>query len=345
MHLLLWPLWNAAEGRLRAGWRILIHFSIFLFAPPLLNQAVGPLISRMVAGAAPDLAILADRITLSGLRLLAVLVGTWLVVYFIDRRPWRDLGLQLDAHWWIDCGFGLALGALLMTFVFLVEYGAGWVQVSDTFAVGLANTPFVIALLGPLAVFVVVGITEELLSRGYQLRNLAEGLNFPKTGPRTAILAAWLISSSLFGLLHIFNPNSTVISTAYLTLAGLFLGLAMVLTGRLGLPIGLHITWNFFQGNVYGFPVSGNTFTSATVIAIEQGGPELWTGGAFGPEAGLIGIAAILLGCVLILLWVAIRYHGLRLYLPLAFYRPRQPRAQAASVDPPVAPVGRDASL
>jgi membrane protease YdiL (CAAX protease family) len=228
----------------------------------------------------------------------------------------------MDRWWWGDLGFGLALGALLMTFIFLVEYIAGWIQVRETFAVGLADTPFAVAILGPLIVFVVVGITEEMLSRGYQLRNLSEGLNFPYWGPAGAIVAAWVISSSLFGLLHIFNPNATVISTLYLMLAGLFLGLGCVLTGRLGLPIGLHITWNFVQGNVYGFPVSGNIFTSATVIAIEQGGPSLWTGGAFGPEAGLIGIAAILLGCALTLLWVWLRYGAIRLYLPLACYRP-----------------------
>ena len=131
-----------------------------------------------------------------------------------------------------------------------------------------------------------------------------------------------MISSSLFGLLHVFNPNSTWISTVYLMLAGIFLGLGLVLTGRLGLPIGLHITWNFFMGNVYGFPVSGNDFSSTTVIAIEQGGPDLWTGGAFGPEAGLLGIVAILLGVLLTILWVRGRYNRIELYEPLAYYRP-----------------------
>lgn len=323
MRSLLWPVWNEAEGRLRAGWRILIHLGFFLFAPPLLNQAIGSSISQALAQFAPGLALQSDRLTLSALRLVSVLVGTWLIVRWLDRRPWRDMGFHMGRAWWIDLGFGLVLGGLLMTFVFVVQLAAGWVQVREVFAVGLPGTPFIVAILGPLVVFVVVSITEELLARGYQLRNLAEGLNTRWWRPQPAIIAAWIISSSLFGLLHIFNPNATWISTVYLMLAGLFLGLGYVLTGRLGLPIGLHFTWNFFQGNVYGFPVSGNTFSSATVFAIEQGGPTLWTGGAFGPEAGLIGIVAILLGCVLTLLWVRVRENRLRLYLPLAYYRPQ----------------------
>ena len=109
---------------------------------------------------------------------------------------------------------------------------------------------------------------------------------------------------------------------ANLMVAGLFLGLGLVLTGRLGLPIGLHISWNFFQGNVFGFPVSGNDYAAATFLAIRQGGPDLWTGGAFGPEAGLIGIGAILLGCGLTVLWVRFSYGRVALYRPYALYAP-----------------------
>ncbi len=90
------------------------------------------------------------------------------------------------------------------------------------------------------------------------------------------------------------------------------------MTGKLAIPIGLHITWNFFQGNVFGFPVSGTLANVTTFIAIEQGGPDLWTGGASGPEAGLIGIIAMVLGVVLTVVWVYWRYGSVSLHLPLA---------------------------
>jgi membrane protease YdiL (CAAX protease family) len=301
---------------------VLIHLICYLYAPPLLNWAIGEPISLSLARLLPELAPLSDRLTLFALRLIAVLLSTWLVVRFIDRRPWSQMGLQFDRSWWLDAFFGLCLGALLMSFVFVVEYVAGWVQVRDFFVVDVNATPFIVALIGPLVVSLVISIIEELLARGYQLRNLAEGLNVPSFGPGRAIVASWIISSSLFGLLHVFNPNATWLSTLYLMLTGVFFGLGYVLTGRLGLPIGLHFGWNFFQGNIYGFPVSGNIFGGATVITIQQGGPTLWTGGAFGPEAGLLGIAAILLGCLLTLLWVEARYKRVAFYIPLACYRP-----------------------
>ncbi|MCA1740534.1 MAG: CPBP family intramembrane metalloprotease, partial [Actinobacteria bacterium] len=138
-------------------------------------------------------------------------------------------------------------------------------------------------------------------------QNMAEGLNFPSLGSKRAVLLAWVLSSAIFGLLHLANPNASLSSTVNITFAGLLLGAGYVLTGRLAIPIGLHIAWNFFQGNVFGFPVSGIGPIGATFISIEQGGPTLFTGGAFGPEAGLLDPAASLVGSLLIWLWVRAR--------------------------------------
>ena len=254
--------------------------------------------------------------------LILVIGVTILVATRIDRRPIVALGLQFDATWWSDFIFGLLLGAFLMTVVFLTEWMLGWVAVTGIFFTGLPQSSFTLAIWQPTILFIVVGINEELLSRGYQLRNLAEGFAFPIITRTGAVLLAWFISSILFGLLHIFNPNSSWTSTAGLMLAGLCLGLGYILTGRLGIPIGLHITWNFFQGNVYGFPVSGNNLSRTTFIQIEQFGPSLWTGGKFGPEAGLLGIFALILGGLFTIVWVRWRYGQLALDLSLADYQP-----------------------
>jgi membrane protease YdiL (CAAX protease family) len=107
-----------------------------------------------------------------------------------------------------------------------------------------------------------------------------------------------VISSAFFGALHLGNPNAIWVSAAGIFLAGVFLAYSYLRTRQLWLPIGLHIGWNFFEGVVFGFPVSGSE--SYALIRTSVDGPVLWTGGLFGPEAGLVVIPALLLGVVMV---------------------------------------------
>ena len=72
-----------------------------------------------------------------------------------------------------------------------MELGFGWVSVTGAFRSLVPGAPFAPALLLPTTIFACVRVHEELLSRGYQLRNAAEGLNLPVVGPRNAVIAAW----------------------------------------------------------------------------------------------------------------------------------------------------------
>ena len=311
---------NHQERRLRAFWRLLLQFvisSVLLYAATELYASIGgaTLGDEAIEGSLAWPFLLAAGGVMS---LVMVLFVVWFAGRFFDRRPFSGFGLRIDGKWWLDFGFGLFLGALLMVGVFLVELAAGWLAVTGVFEATNTDASFFPAILAPLVLFVCVGIYEELVSRGYQLRNMAEGLNFPGVGPKGAVLLAWVLSSSIFGLLHFSNPNATVVSTVSIALAGLLLGAGYVLTGQLGIPIGLHMTWNFFQGNVFGFPVSGLEPVGATFLSIEQVGPPLFTGGAFGPEAGLLGIAAMIVGILLIWLWVQARSGKVALQASLA---------------------------
>ncbi len=251
--------------------------------------------------------------------LISVVGVTWLAARFLDRRPLRTLGLDLSRSWWRDLTAGLLLGVVLMSAVFAVEWALDWVAVTGDFAARTSTVRFVPALLGPLAIFVVIGFCEELMFRGYLLRNSAEGLN-GLLGPRGAVVGAWLISSLLFGAYHAFNPHATWVSTFNLFAAGLLLGLPMILTGELALSVGLHIAWNFAQGNLFGFPVSGNDFSGVTLLRTDVSGPILWTGGAFGPEAGLLGLSVISLGMVAVWLWVRHAHGQAHICTALATY-------------------------
>ena len=314
-------------GRFRALWRLVFQYWTYRLAVPLcasllvtawLSLRSGP--GRSSGGS--GLSALAGSPALPLLSAVASLVGTllsvWLAARFLDRRPFRGLGFRLDRGWWLDFSFGMALGALLMTAVFLAELGLGWLSVTGAFETVGTEAPFALAALIPIAVFVCVGFSEEIASRGYQLTNVAEGLNYPAVGPRAAVLLAWVASSVFFGLLHAGNPNATTLSTLNITVAGLMLGFGYVLSGQLAIPIGLHITWNLFQNAVYGLPVSGFASFGASLLSTKQGGPEVWTGGSFGPEGGLIGPAAMILAVLLIALWVRLRTGKLSLHLPIA---------------------------
>ena len=325
--------WNAQERRLRALWRRAIQGAAWFLILSIGQIGVAVIVaaSGLASGAltpeslANPAAVQEMILSLPGLVLAlqavsfaATLLTVWLAGRLLDKRPFAGFGFHLNQDWWIDFGFGLALGAALMLVIFLVELTAGWVTVQGTFMTHRPGMSFAGGILAALVTFVLVGISEELFFRGYQLRNWAEGLHFGSLGPRAAILIAMLLSSILFGVLHTGNPNANLASTLNLFLAGLFLALGYVLTGELAIPIGLHITWNFFQGQVFGFPVSGLDIRSAAFIVIEQYGPDIWTGGPFGPEGGLVGVGAMLLGSLLVVLWVRVRYGEARLCPALA---------------------------
>jgi membrane protease YdiL (CAAX protease family) len=292
--------WNEAEGRLRAGVRVCLFFGMWGFGPALLHVLLGNWVRSLAGDQGQWLA----SIYLDLVRLLAVLAAAFLAARFIDRRPLADWGFHFDRRWWLDLLFGTLLGAVLMAAVFAVQWLLGWVTITGFWSAP-AGVPFAAAILAPLVLAIVVSVAEELLARGNQLLNLAEGFRF--LGLRSAVWMAWLISSIIFGALHVSNPNSSWLSTGYLVFYGILLGAGYVFTGELALPIGLHFTWNFVQGSILGFPVSGRPLYMVSVLDTQEAGPDLWTGGAFGPEAGLLGVLAGLIGLAAILLWV--RFH------------------------------------
>lgn len=278
------------QHRARAGWRLLIQLALFaalLLGLDALSKALG-------AGPGATLTVSLLYLT-AGPALMVV------VVRRLDHRRFTDLGLHVDGRWWMDFGFGFFIGAFMMSGIFFTERSMGWVAVTGTAATNYA-LPITLAVLIKLVFWVAAGLNEELVFRGYQLRNLAEGFTGRLFRPRAALVLAALVSSALFGFAHAANPSATAISTANIVLGGLLMSLPVLLTGELAMPIGLHIAWNLFQGTVYGFPVSGSA-SRTHLLTIQQTGPTLWTGGAFGPEAGLLGVCWVVASSGLVVAW------------------------------------------
>jgi len=327
---------NPSERRLRAAWRLGLLLAMLFGIGLGLSLVLGAVAAGL--GHLPGkfglkaiaLLIAYDPVYAAasfGTKCLAVMASVWLAVRFLDKRPFADLGLRLSRAWFKDLVFGFILGGLLMGAVFAVEVAAGWARVEGCLHTSWGQGAFWPALICMLVAFVCVGVYEEVLSRGWGIRNLAEGLNLPGLGARGAVLVAWLVTSLVFGLGHAMNPNASMISCLGVAGAGILLGLPYVLTGELAIPAGLHIGWNFFQGNVFGFAVSGRDF-GVSLLQIRQTGPVWMTGGAFGPEAGALGVAACALGCVMVLGWLRLvrKQHGLR--SGLARYEGRRVREE-----------------
>lgn len=287
-------LWNDSERRLRLLWRLL-GFSTLVIGLGFAGRFAGLPLDRVGMLTSHSGAMLAATLSL----LVVLTLASILAVRLLDRRPVRELGIVPGPGFWEDFGFGLGLGAFLMTLILGTQLLLGWVQVVELGRSGDGATSFARGFLNMTLLFVAVGFYEELATRGYLLRALAQGFACRRIPPAWALGLATFLSSAAFGLGHLGNPHSTWVSTANIVLAGIVLSLPYVLTGRLAASIGLHITWNLFQGSVYGFPVSGLT-APATLLAIEQRGPVLWTGGAFGPEAGFLGALAMLVAVFLI---------------------------------------------
>jgi membrane protease YdiL (CAAX protease family) len=213
---------------------------------------------------------------------------------FVDQRSWDYAGLSIDGKWINECVIGIGIAAGTMGLIFLVQWQTGTLEITGYGWDRSSENGWIIPFLLFFFQMACVGFYEEIMARGYLIPNITEGFSFGSITPQRAAIFAILFSSAIFGLLHAGNPNSSLIAVINITLAGIMLAVPFIITGRLSYSIGIHFSWNFFQGGVFGFPVSGMEFRSS-IIQIQQGGENWWTGGSFGPEAGVIGILGILL--------------------------------------------------
>jgi membrane protease YdiL (CAAX protease family) len=274
--------YNRAEGRLPAFWRITAHFILILAFVLGYGQLMDLLPVSVFTGFLNELN-----------PVVSFTLATWLAARYLDKRAFRAFGLTPDRNWWREFGIGIAAAFTAFALIFIIFRLLGWIDFTGYGWERAGSRPFLLAIGGYVLKMMAVGYYEELMSRGYHLTNMVEGFTFGgQAGRRRAIALALFTSSLLFGLLHAGNPNFTPASLAGILLAGVVLGLPYLMTGRLGFAIGLHFAWNFVQGGVFGFPVSGMPFRES-LIQHRVTGPDWLTGGAFGPEAGLIPLVIL----------------------------------------------------
>lgn len=190
---------------------------------------------------------------------------------------------------------GLFTGFLLITVATAVMYLGGGYRIT-------AFTP-TWDLVWLFLYCLLTAATEECLFRGviYRITERSAGS-----------AAAIIISALLFGGAHILNPNASLWTSAAIAIeAGILFGAIYAHSGNLWLPIGIHWAWNFTEGRIWGLPVSGSPKIT-TLFHAETSGPELLTGGAFGPEASL----TVVITCSLLSVWLIYDLHRTRRWIP-----------------------------
>lgn len=252
------------HGAVRNGWKILGFFALMLLFS-LLTGGLHLLLPGRWKTLIPG----------QWIGTLSVLGASWICLR-IEDAPLTSLGLRLDRRFVRDFVLGSLGGFGLMVITAAIVWGAGGVHWVRTAGIGPAD------LLKGAWLYLAVACFEEILFRGYPFQRAVRGLGFP---------LAQLAFAAFFALGHWGNPGMAGATKAWATLnialAALLLAFCWRRTGSLALPIGVHLGWNWTQGNLLGFGVSGTTNQGWWTPAF-LGRPDWLTGGAFGLEASLI---------------------------------------------------------
>ena len=281
---------NPETTLLRAGWRILIFFVIFIAVTAIVMIAVRTILGSLRGGG--DLQFTLLTITATG--------SVFLARKYLDKKTLVSLGLRWDRFAILDILSGVLNSALVMAGVYFVMWGTNLIEFhgftwwEDESSPGasfeLAVIPVVLLVVYKLAL---VAWWEELVFRGYILQNSIDGI-----GLKWSIV----LTSLAFGLGHSINPDATLLSGLLIALITPQLIYAYLKTGQLWLPMGLHLGWNFFQASIFGFAASGQV--SPSLISQSPSGPEWLSGGQFGAEGSLLILPFTLLSFFIIHYWV-----------------------------------------
>ena len=253
-----------AAGRLRLGWRLLLFAALLVS----LYVALATVLPENLIGQA---AVLLGAALAAGWTLLA-----------LDGRPPAALGFPLRREALSETLLGLVLGCVVGAAAVALMAAAGavrWSAQAGSVLAFLSAGATSLALYGPLAA------AEEALLRGYPLQALSEAW-----GPPVALL----LTSALFGLLHAGNPEVEWVGVVNTGLAGVFLGALYLRTGSLWWASGAHAGWNWTHGFLLDLPVSGLDIADQPLLEGRARGPELLSGGGFGPEGSLLATATLL---------------------------------------------------
>ena len=290
------------EGKVRSGWKIAAVLAIFYGSMMVLSILVGILVSGILM-ATGDLQAGVNAFSYSYTeRGQKIMQNINLVMMFIQevitillpilawkittKRKLSDMGFTPIKSDYKELIAGLIFGIVSISVVFAAIVLSGQAEIATW------KPHFTVSQLLYLLMFILVGFAEELLSRGYIMSVLRQ---------TKSIAAIMIIPSVIFALLHSTNSGIGIIPYINLTLVGILFSYMYLKSGNIWMPIGYHITWNYFQGNVFGFKVSGTEVEG--MLSTTYTKDNFLNGGAFGPEGGLFVTVILLIGFVVVHLY------------------------------------------
>ncbi|WP_053002606.1 CPBP family intramembrane glutamic endopeptidase [Kordia jejudonensis] len=256
-------------------------FLLTWFAISIVFEIISQVWISQASKEVGGIASLAPRTVSRFMQFIGTLVSTWLFTKYIDKVSLVSIGFQLKNRG-KDIIFGIGLGFAVMAIAYFVLLSLNEIAL-------VSISVHAKGIIYSMIFFILVSLIEEILCRGYVLGLLLTKLNK---------YVALMISAVIFTALHSFNPNMGTIPILNLFLAGILLGITYIYTKNLWFPIALHFSWNFFQGPIFGFEVSGQEFYS--VIQQSRMEDNLLNGGSFGFEGSLLATSLLLVSIFVI---------------------------------------------
>jgi uncharacterized protein len=223
-------------------------------------------------------------------------VWGWLGI--LEHRSFWTTGLERTGIW-KKYSRGALIGLLMMVVPVLILWAFGLMDFESdpTVWAGVGAIPGVLIML---VGWLVQGAAEETLTRGFLL---------PVFGTRFGPAWGIVVSSALFSSLHLMNQNLNWIAMINLFLFGVFASIYAMKEGGLWGVFAIHSLWNWAQGNLFGLEVSGSSIGGTALINLKETGPNILTGGAFGPEGGLAITLVLVLGCLVLFFYTSREKH------------------------------------
>ena len=232
---------------------------------------------------------------------ISVALSLLIQIKFLDKSSFNKYGLNINKTWINEFIFGSIISLIQLSLFFIIMYATGNLEIVGYFVKNSANYSFLEGFLSEIFGLIIGSSIEEIFFRSFLFYILYESLQTIIKDKKKRVVFVVAINSIIFGLAHMENNGATFISSINLIFDGLMMALPFLITGRLGISIGIHFAWNLIQGSIFGFAISGN-IAKATIISVNMPN-NLLTGGIFGPEGSIFLVLLDLIAVLLILYW------------------------------------------